>query len=323
MAKYSYRPVLLSDVEELAAVQTISDGHDGRTWATTPRQFEEMLLKSYVDLQRDTIAAVDGSEMIVGFGFATYDHGDGADPFVQLSGSTHPAHRGKGLGTHMVCHLEEVAETHLRTNGVLEAGGVRTFIFEGDAVRDSLLSDRGFTLARIWSEMSLTLPAYVNPRVLPSVTIVGWNDVDIDVLYKVEQAAFRGQYAVTQLSFDAWLEYYDYPGFRPDLSFVAVDDEGEVLGLSWNYVDVADFEVSGRKEGWIGQLAVAKEARGRGIASCLCEHSFSAFRRDGLDFAMLAVDTDDSTGALRLYEGLGFERIHASIAFEKTFWSGS
>jgi mycothiol synthase len=323
MSTYAYRPVTLDDVEELAAVQTISDNHDGRSWATTPRQFEELLLKPHVDLGRDTIAAIDSAGMIVGFGFATYSHGEGDDPFVQLSGSTHPAHRNRGLGSHMIAHLEVVSWDHLERNGVVATGGIRTFVFEGDANRDALLAEREFSVARIWNEMSLTLPSTIEPRTLEGVTIVGWNEVDVADLYEVEQAAFRGQYAVEPLTFEEWVEYYDYPGFRPDLSFVAVDDDGDVLGLSWNYVDAADFAISGRKEGWIGQLAVSKTARGRGIGSCLCEHSFAAFRHDGLVYAMLTVDTDSTAGALSLYEGLGFERIHASSVYEKDFGSGS
>ncbi len=323
MFEYVYRPVTLDDVDELAAVQTISDTHDGRTWATTPRQFEELLLKPHVDLGRDTIAAVDGAGMIVGFGLATYDHGDGVDPFVQLSGSTHPAHRGRGLGTHMVAHLETVSRDHLENHGVLATGGIRTFVFEGDTNREVLLGERAFSVARIWNEMSLTLPAIIEPRSVPGIAVVGWNDVDVADLYRVEQEAFRGQYAVEPMTFPEWKEFYAYPGFRPDLSFVAVGGDGAVLGMSWNYVDTADFDVSGRKEGWIGQLAVSPNARGRGIGSCLCEHSFAAFRKDGLVYAMLTVDTDSSAGALSLYEGLGFRRIHVSTVYEKRFESES
>lgn len=321
--EYSYRPVVLGDVDELAAVQTISDSRDGRTWATTPRQFEELLLKPHIDLGRDTIAATDASGMIVAFGFATYSHGDGVDPFVQLTGSTHPAHRGRGLGSHMVAHLETVGRDHLERNGVLQRGGIRTFVFEGDTNRGMLLAERGFTVVRISNEMSFTLPVVTEPRTVADVDIVGWDDVDVEDLYRVEQEAFRGQYAVEPMEFEEWTEHYTYPGFRPDLSFVALDEAGAVLGLSWNYVDAADFDVSGRKEGWIGQLAVSPAARGRGIGSCLCEHSFAAFRHAGLVYAMLTVDTDSSAGALGLYEGLGFERLHASAVYEKRFEPGT
>ncbi len=42
-----------------------------------------------------------------------------------------------------------------------------------------------------------------------------------------------------------------------------------------------------------------------------------AFRNAGLDYATLGVDSENTTGALGLYERLGFEPVKRYIRYEK------
>ena len=56
-------------------------------------------------------------------------------------------------------------------------------------------------------------------------------------------------------------------------------------------------------EGWVDQLAVAREHRGRGLARALLQHAFGETWRRGLRRAGLS--TDSRTGARGLYEHVG------------------
>ena len=84
------------------------------------------------------------------------------------------------------------------------------------------------------------------------------------------------------------------PGFEPWHLPVAVLD-GEIVGAA-HLITYDD-------EGWIGQLAVQRQARGRGIARALLQHSFGAFFARGKHTCGLS--TDSRTGALGLYERAG------------------
>jgi ribosomal protein S18 acetylase RimI-like enzyme len=53
------------------------------------------------------------------------------------------------------------------------------------------------------------------------------------------------------------------------------------------------------------------------VASALLEHSFNAFHGAGLTHAMLGVDTENPTGALGIYERLGFEPVYGSIICQR------
>jgi len=90
-----------------------------------------------------------------------------------------------------------------------------------------------------------------------------------------------------------------------------------VAGVSFNTVNVEENARNGINEGWIKELAVRRPWRKRGIASALMCISMRAFEAEGLDFARLGVDTENPSGALGLYERLGFKPFKRFIAFEK------
>jgi ribosomal protein S18 acetylase RimI-like enzyme len=78
-----------------------------------------------------------------------------------------------------------------------------------------------------------------------------------------------------------------------------------------------DFEDRGRTEGWIERIGTVAGYRGRGLATALLTRAMLAFRTDGLDFAVLGADSENETGAMSLYERLGFVAEKRAIAYVK------
>jgi ribosomal protein S18 acetylase RimI-like enzyme len=93
-------------------------------------------------------------------------------------------------------------------------------------------------------------------------------------------------------------------GFRPDPT-VGVGHE-ELVG----YVMVADYrgieDDEGRPVAWLARLGVRREHRGRGIGAAAISRVLGLARDAGFATAGLDVDTENVSGALRLYERLGF-----------------
>jgi GNAT superfamily N-acetyltransferase len=54
---------------------------------------------------------------------------------------------------------------------------------------------------------------------------------------------------------------------------------------------------------------------GKGVAKALCAASFAVLRDHGMEGAWLGVDASNPTGALQLYEGLGFHVVRRWQAF--------
>lgn len=74
-----------------------------------------------------------------------------------------------------------------------------------------------------------------------------------------------------------------------------------------------DKAVTGRLDGWIDLLSVVRSHRGRGVASALIIASLRSFQEAGFTHAALGVDSENPTGADRVYERLGFRPMHRSV----------
>jgi ribosomal protein S18 acetylase RimI-like enzyme len=78
-----------------------------------------------------------------------------------------------------------------------------------------------------------------------------------------------------------------------------------------------DWEDRGRTEAWIDGIGTIRSHRGRGVASALITMAMRSFRDDALEFAVLGVDSENPTGANRIYERLGFVPEKRMVAFRK------
>ena len=69
--------------------------------------------------------------------------------------------------------------------------------------------------------------------------------------------------------------------------------------------------------GYVRSLGVQKRARGRGIAKALLLTAFDDYRRRGRTALQLGVDTDNATGATRLYEVVGMKAIVSTLSLTR------
>ena len=133
----------------------------------------------------------------------------------------------------------------------------------------------------------------------------------------MRNAAFADHWGSAPVDEASWHSLVRGHGARADLSVVAVEEAtGEVVGLCLNQAYPEDDELTGRQEAWIENLATAGRWRGRGVASSMIAWSMRAFAEAGFSHAMIAVDTDNLTGAARLYRSVGFERERRSVTHQ-------
>ena len=125
----------------------------------------------------------------------------------------------------------------------------------------------------------------------------------------MRNAAFADHWGSAPVDQASWHSLVRGHGARADLSVVAVEEAtGEVVGaLPQPRLPGGRARLTGRQEAWIENLATCRPWRGRGLASSMIAWSMWAFAEAGFSHAMIAVDTDNLTGAARLYRSLGFE----------------
>ena len=102
---------------------------------------------------------------------------------------------------------------------------------------------------------------------------------------------------------------FDYDNFRERLAAlpaIAWDEWfiAEVDGVPAGVLQSAD-QMAEANEGWVKNLAVAKEFRGRGVGRLLLQTVFATYAAKGYTAVGLGVDMTNPTGAYRLYESVG------------------
>ena len=174
---------------------------------------------------------------------------------------------------------------------------------EGASVRP-MLERRGYAVVRYYHEMARPIPGVLPPAPeLPVQPVLG--------------RAGRGGPAGPQrrlqhpLGFGpddrrAVAELVASRTFRPDCSFVSLDDSGEVQA----YVLVCQW-VAG--EAWVQLVGTRQRARGAGLARACLAAAVRAMAEQGYASAGLGVDSQNSSGAGALYASLGF-RLQRVIA---------
>jgi mycothiol synthase len=308
------RPLASEDAVAIHGVVRACETADRIPIVTPIVEIQEMFEATHFDAEIDSVGVeIDGQ--LVGWSHTWHEPSGERLERAYLSGHVVPPFRNQGIGTELVAWGVERATAQLRacSNGLPLYVRANGYSWQDDVA--DLLTAAGFTSVRWDDELVRTLDSVVTPRSVEGVEIVPWQPEHHEPCRAVKNAAFADHWGSTPASVEGWLTRITEAGTRVDLSFVALAGD-EVVGICLNASYPDDELVTGRRDGWIGTLGVRREWRAQGIASALIEHSLSAFRASGMSHAMLAVDTDNPTGAAGLYRSLGFEPLHRSTTFE-------
>ncbi len=132
-------------------------------------------------------------------------------------------------------------------------------------------------------------------------------DRSIDELLRVtHNEIFRDHWGSTPKDPESWNTWFTGArAFRGGSSYVVLDGDtiaAYVLTYEWE----ADTEVTGIRELHLGQVGTVRSYRGRGLARAALAKVLAEAAQAGYQRAGLGVDADNQTGALGLYESLGF-----------------
>lgn len=233
-----------------------------------------------------------------------------------IRGAVDPEFRGIGIGRRLLAWQIERSTDLLRLCDPALPRYIRAY--EWDFMDDAHHLYRRFGLRPVrWFEEMLR-PLDPLPPIAPpeNVSLVPWESVDRYELLDLANEAFADHWGSTPRVASTWDYELESDVVRPDLSFVAVAD-GRPVGYSLNAHYAGDEEVTGRRDGWIESLGVARQWRRRGVARALIARSLEAFAEAGFTHAMLGVDSDNPSGAAGLYTRLGFRTEYRTVASER------
>ena len=118
----------------------------------------------------------------------------------------------------------------------------------------------------------------------------------------------------TEADFERW---FSQPDLDVSLWQVAWDGT-EIAGSVLNFIFRDENERLGLRRGWLEHVSVRRPWRNRGLASALMTRSMRILRDAGMAEAALGADAENLSGAVRLYESLGFRRIRTAAAYRKS-----
>jgi ribosomal protein S18 acetylase RimI-like enzyme len=97
-----------------------------------------------------------------------------------------------------------------------------------------------------------------------------------------------------------WLRWMtEHDEFDPELWLLA-EREQELVGCALYWSEA-------KQRGWLKDLVVRADERGRGLAKALLAEGFRRYRERGARSVGLKVESTNPTGAPQLYARLGFE----------------
>jgi mycothiol synthase len=230
-------------------------------------------------------------------------------------GGVHPDVRRRGLGT----ALHRWGRAHLAARASVDPREgpreFRTYALDIERADQALFAQEGYVPVRFGFEMRRPLTGTLPDHPLPEGTeIRPVRDADVRTILDGEDEAFRDHWGHREQTEEDIQALLAHPETNTALWQVAWDGD-QVAGVVNNAIYRAENERLGLARGWLDRVSVRRPWRGRGLAKALCARSFAVLRDAGMDEAWLGVDGANPTGALQLYEGLGFVVVRRWMAY--------
>lgn len=314
-----------ADIPGMVRIQNAEWEADGLGYRETVAEQAAFLAHASdkFDPARDlTIAEMDGRMV----GYARRDWIDANDGIREYRsrGAIDPAWRRRGIGSALLAdaerHLAALASTH-QTDRPRSLG---TFTEGRNLGAGALAEVNGYRQVRWFFDMERrglqeTLPTL--PPLPDGLEVRPVKEDRLLQIWRADMEAFRDHWGGGDDSEDAFRRYRDAPDFDPSLWVVAWDGD-EVAAAVVNTIYAHENETLGRRHGWLDSVFTRRAWRRRGLASALIARSLHVLAERGMETAMLGVDADNPSGALRLYESFGFAVVEYGHAWRRPMEEG-
>ena len=232
-------------------------------------------------------------------------------------GSLLPDWRRRGIGRAMLrwCEqrLTEVASDHPRDG----KRHLQTFGAEKQVGKEELCLSEGYQPIRYDFEMARTLLGDLPDAPMPAdLELRPVLDEHIRPIWDASDEAFQDHWGYVPQTEESYQDWLEWRVFNPKHWKVAWDSD-QIAGMVLNYIDHDENVKFSRLRGYTEFISVRRPWRRRGLARALIVESFRHLREQGMEEAALGVDTQNLTGALRLYESLEFKQVTRWTEYRK------
>jgi mycothiol synthase len=306
-----------ADYEAMAAVIAAANLHDGIPWLPTARNLRDGIETSVgVDPATDIVlteldgraVAESGVERVMRDGVAVYE----------LWGNIVPDLRRRGLGRALLRENLRRATERAAGEPTGQAVEIRGDAQEKEVGHRALLDRHGFQPIR-WF-FGMLRPTLTDIPDTPLPDGLELRPVRADqhrAIFDAEREAFRDHWSSREQTDEDFTFIFGRPELDTDLWVVAWDGD-EIAGVVQTWIYPEENATLGVARGWLEHISVRRPWRRRGLGRAITAEALRRLSAAGMTDAMLGVDAENPTGALGLYEGLGFEVHHRATAYRRS-----
>ena len=273
------------------------------------------------DPRRDTVLVeVDGQ--LVAAAETNVRTRDG-EAIHHVDGWVLPPWRRRGLGRALLDWTERRALEVGQVDGRTGARALTAWPDAHQAGAVALYESAGFDIVRYGFMMTRDLSEPIQALPLPDgLTVRPVDRADHRRIWDADVEAFRDHWGRAERTEADFVRWFSMPELDTALWRVAWDGD-EVAGSVMTFVYPEENDKLGVRRGWLEHVSVRRPWRRRGLASALIADALHALAETGLAEAALGVDAENPTGALRVYEALGFRRARTAVSYRKNLTGGA
>ncbi|MGM1030633.1 MAG: GNAT family N-acetyltransferase [Actinomycetota bacterium] len=333
-----WRPARVADAQAVVDMANAMHEADGAPYRETIGEARADLEAPWRDLEADSLLGFDDAGELRATAMIEAPPGDESTVRTYCFGGVHPQRRGEGIGREVFAWQLARARQILAASDKRLPARIAAFAEDDDPEsRHRLYAHAGLEPRRFYASLKRPLSDDAPlPRVelTGSLRLVPWSEELDDAARLAHNDAFRDHWGSEPQTMAQWTN--GRSEFAPEWSFVVVDDAPDVEGLladpttdastaealragaplvagyALNSRYAADFPVRGYSFGYTDVLGTRRAYRGRKAALAALAASMRAFADDGMDAAVLDVDTENPSGAHGLYASLGYVKEHGS-----------
>ncbi|WP_309081776.1 GNAT family N-acetyltransferase [Zhihengliuella sp.] len=308
------RAIGVDDLEAWSVLHNAVGAFDDSGEVANAVQMGEMLSIPGRDPELDTFSWWDGATMIASSTVSVREAAKDGVAKANLDGGVHPDFRARGLGGEILAR----GEARIRRLAAARHPGLPVQIdlwntLTNDGYQELAVA-HGYEAVRYFLDMRIDLAVWTPPE--PSdhaAEPVRITEALSPHVHRAHLDAFRDHWNFTPGSIEKWKHFVGGSAFRPEFSRLALDPrypedpvDAYVLSEEWDAGEI-----------YVALVGTRRRARGRGLASALLTDVVRQARAAGYERIELGVDSDSPTGAVGLYERIGFRPIRRSVEYSK------
>ncbi len=261
------------------------------------------------------MAEVDGQ--MVAYGRIWWsDQTDGVRLYFPF-GFLHPAWRGKGIGSALWAAAEartgEIATGHPKEMPKF----IQVEPFDTEKAWVTVLQRNGYQPVRYETHMVRDLSEpFPEAPMPPGLEIRPVRRDHWHQIYVASNEAFRDHWGARDESEAEFQRQQEEPNWDPELWKVGWDGD-QIAGVVHNFVEPKENIEYQRRRGYTEGICTRRPWRKMGLARALLVRSMQMFKEMGMTETALSVDSQNLSGAFRLYELVGYRKVKQQTIYRK------